>query len=50
MAVPEAKGALAGITKAIADRGGNIVSLVTFGKRENERLVMIKTNDLIAMR
>ncbi len=46
LAVPEVKGMLARITSCISERGGNIISLVTFGEQAGERLVMIKTNEI----
>ncbi len=46
LAAPEAKGMLAKITSCISERGGNIVSLVTFGEEAGERQIVIKTNEI----
>jgi len=49
LAVREGKGVLAGLTRAIADLGANIVSLVTFaGDHEGERLITVKVGDVDA--
>jgi acetoin utilization protein AcuB len=49
LAVREGKGVLAGLTRAIADLGANIVSLVTFaGDHEGERLITVKVSDVDA--
>lgn len=45
VAVPEGKGVLARLTRALADRGANIISVVTYsGGAEGERLITIKLN------
>jgi acetoin utilization protein AcuB len=46
IAVHEAKGVLANLTKVIADMGGNIISLVTFGgDGPADRMITIKIGD-----
>jgi acetoin utilization protein AcuB len=46
LAVQEGKGVLAKLTKTIAEMGGNIISLVTFGGDDPaERLITIKISD-----
>jgi acetoin utilization protein AcuB len=46
LVAPEAKGVLAKITACIAERGGNIISLVTFEEKAGERTVMVKTSEI----
>lgn len=43
---PEVKGMLARITSAISTRGGNIISLVTFGEEAGGRQIVIKTSEI----
>jgi len=47
MLVPEQPGVLADITRAIADMGGNIISLGTFlGEDPTNRLITVKVSDV----
>ncbi len=47
LGVREAKGQLARITSCIADLGGNIISLVTYGgEQEGQRQVTVKASDV----
>ena len=46
IAVHEGKGVLARLTKVIAEMGGNIISVVTFGgDQPADRLITIKISD-----
>jgi uncharacterized protein with ACT and thioredoxin-like domain len=47
VAVPEAKGVLAQITRTLADQGANIVSVATYGGAASEMpRIMFKLNDV----
>jgi len=47
MLVPEQPGVLADVTRAIADMGGNIISLGTFlGEDPTNRLITVKVADV----
>ncbi len=47
VAVTEGKGVLARITQALAELGGNIISVVTYaGQDPSQRLIMIKLSDV----